>query len=406
MARVREHFPSLAERDDGAPRIYLDNPAGTQVPRQVMARVEGCYRRANANLGGEYPSSRLAGDLVVAAHQKMADFLGASSVREIVFGPNMTTLAFALSRSLGGLLEAGDEILLTRMEHDANVRPWEILAEERGCVVRRLDFDSQRYELDLDSLDDLVSERTRLAAVGLASNVLGTINDVAAIAGKVRAAGGLTFVDAVHFAPHAPIDVGRLGCDLLACSPYKFFGPHLGVLWGREEVLERLRPYKLGASPDELPWRFETGTQSHEAMAGLLGTFEYLEWLGRETGGGGSSAAMRAIRAWEGQLVAPLLAGLGELAGVRVHGITEPSALDRRVPTVSITVQDRRPDELARRLGEQGVFVTHGDGYARSVVERLGSDASGGVLRLGLAHYNTPYEVEAVLGRLREMATF
>ena len=417
VVRVRERFPSLAERDDGRARIYLDNPAGTQVPRQVIDRVSEYYTRWNANLGGDHPPSRRSEEIVAEAHRAMADFLGAASPREIVLGANMTSLTFALSRSLRHLLRAGDEILLTRIEHDANVRPWEILAEEAGLVVKRVDFDAATGELDLSRLGELVTERTRFAAVGLASNLLGTVNDVPAIARAVRAAGGLVFVDAVHYGPHGPIDVAALGCDFLACSAYKFFGPHLGVLWAREELLERLPPYKLRAASDELPGRFETGTQPHELYAGLLGTFEYLEWLGGSTdaagerveGDGGSRratlyAAMSAVRRYERELSAALLDGLGALRRVRVHGITDRGALDRRVPTASISVDGMAPGDVARRLGERGVFVTGGTGYAISVVERLEVAARGGVVRLGCVHYNTRLEIDTTVRLLDEAA--
>jgi cysteine desulfurase family protein (TIGR01976 family) len=424
ITAVRAHFPALATTDDGRPRIYLDNPAGTQVPRQVIDRTTEYFTRWNANLGSEHAASRRSDQIVAAAHQAMADFLGAASPREVVLGANMTSLTFALSRSLAHLLAPGDEILLTRLEHDANVRPWEILAEERGLVVKRIDFDPATGELDLTSLDRLVTERTRFAATSYASNVLGTINDVAAIARAVRAAGGLTFVDAVHYAPHGPIDVDALGCDFLVCSPYKFFGPHLGALWAREELLERLPPYKVRAAADELPGRFETGTQPHELYAGLLGAFDYLEWLGRELGREGEVAsgvarspaagrpatgarpgilaAMNAIRGYEKELAVALLDGLRSVPGVRIHGIVAPFALDRRVPTVSISVEGKSPFDITRRLGERGIFATNGTGYALSVIERLGLADRGGVVRLGCVHYNTRDEIAAAVGRLRE----
>ena len=419
VARVREHFPALAVRDDGRPRIYLDNPAGTQVPRQVIDRTTEYFTRWNANLGSEHAASRRSDEIVALAHQAMADFFGAASPREVVLGANMTSLTFALSRSLAHLLNEGDEILLTRLEHDANVRPWEILAQERGLVVKRLDFDPATGELDLTSLPKLVTDRTRFAAVSYASNVLGTINDVGAISRAVRAAGGLTFVDAVHYGPHGPIDVQAIGCDFLVCSPYKFFGPHLGALWVREDLLERLPPYKVRAASDELPGRFETGTQPHELYAGLLGAFEYLEWLGREMGSDAASsgtgtagaangarativAAMNAIRLYEKELAPALLEGLRSLPGVRIHGITAPDALDRRVPTVSISVEGKSPVDITRRLGERGVFATNGTGYALSVIERLGLADRGGVVRLGCVHYNSRDEIEVAVRALRD----
>jgi cysteine desulfurase family protein (TIGR01976 family) len=413
VSRVREHFPALATRDNGRARIYLDNPAGTQVPRQVIDRTTEYFIRWNANLGGEHAASRRSDEIVAQAHEAMADFLGAPSAREIVLGANMTSLTFALSRSLAHLLHPGDEILLSRIEHDANVRPWELLAAEKNLVVKRIEFDPATGELDYPSLGGLVTERTRFAAVGYASNVLGTVNDVAAVSRAMRAVGGLTFVDAVHYGPHGPIDVQAIGCDFLACSPYKFFGPHLGALWAREELLERLPPYKVRAASDELPGRFETGTQPHELYAGLLGQFEYLEWLGRELGvaatGGEPAArgrrtlvlaAMNAIRAYERELSIALLDGLSALPEVRVHGIVDRAALERRVPTVSISVPGMDPATIARRVGERGVFVSNGTGYAISVIERLGLADRGGVVRLGCVHYNSREEVETAIREL------
>jgi cysteine desulfurase family protein (TIGR01976 family) len=333
----------------------------------------------------------------------MRDLLGAASERELIFGPNMTSLTFDLTRSLAHLLDPGDEILLTRIEHDANVRPWEMLAEECGLVVRRLDFDASSYELCLEQLDELVGERTRIAAINYASNVTGTINDVAAIARRVRAVGGLTFVDAVQYVPHGAVDVQALGCDFMACSAYKFFGPHLGVLWGREQVLEQLPPYKLTPASNELPWRLETGTQCHELQAGLLGTMAYLESLAPdpESRRDRLVAAMQSAAEWEARLARMLLDGLAELP-VAVHGITEAAALDRRVPTIAISGDGLDPAAASRWLGERGVFTTHGDGYAIHVIERLGLADRGGVLRLGLAHYNTEDEIERVLTLLDE----
>jgi len=412
IARVREHFPALAIREGERARIYLDNPAGTQVPKQVIDRTTEYFTRWNANLGGEHAASRRSDEIVAAAHEALADFLGAASSREIVLGANMTSLTFALSRSLAHLLKEGDEILLSRIEHDANVRPWELLAAEKKLVVKRLEFDPATGELDYTRLGSLVTERTRFAAIGFASNVLGTVNDVAAVARVMRAVGGLTFVDAVHYGPHGPIDVKAIGCDFLACSPYKFFGPHLGALWGREELLERLPPYKVRAASDELPGRFETGTQPHELYAGLLGAFEYLEWLGRELGVAPNGApadtgrralvvaAMNAIRIYERELSVALLAGLSALPKVRIHGIVDRAALDRRVPTVSISVPGMDPAAIARRLGDRGVFVSNGTGYAISVIERLGLTDRGGVVRLGCVHYNSRDEIETAIREL------
>jgi cysteine desulfurase family protein (TIGR01976 family) len=412
-ARIREHFPALQPRDGAPPPVFLDNPAGSQVPARVLERMRAALTECRANLGGPFPTSRVATALSLEAHRAMADLLNAPSEREIVFGANMTTLAFMLSRSLAPLLQPGDEVVLTRLEHDANVTPWRLLAQERGLVVKVLDFDPATGRLDLGGLDALLTERTRFAAIGHASNLLGTVNDVATFCRKARAAGAITFVDAVQSVPHVPVDVQALGCDLLACSAYKFFGPHQGVLWGREEVLERLRPYKLRASPTVLPTRFETGTQSLEGQAGTLGALEYLEELGathapehRDPALAGRRqhlrAAMTAIAQYERDLSARLVAGLGALAGVRVHGITAPGECGERLPTVSVSVPGRSPGELAASLGERGVYVWSGHAYALEVVERLGL-APHGVLRFGAVHYNTVEEIDRAVGALADV---
>jgi cysteine desulfurase family protein (TIGR01976 family) len=380
VLRVREQFPALAATSGDRATIHLDNPAGTQVPRQVVDRMTAALVGCNANFGGSFKATREATELSDAAHLAMADLLNAFSAREIIFGANMTTLAFMLSRSLGPQLREGDEILVSRMEHDANVTPWRLMAAERGLTVRVLDFDPATCRYDLGQLDGLLSSRTRFAAMSFASNLTGTVNDVQAFCRRVRAAGAISFVDAVHYAPHGPIDVQALGCDILACSVYKLFGPHQGVLWAREALLEELKPYKLRASSNELPGRFETGTQSLEGQAGTLGAIEYLEWLGRtmaqehlaSAGGSGGRrpvlhAAMAAIADYERGLSARFIGRLGSMAGVRIHGITDRSLLAHRVPTFSISKAGLDPAE------------------------------PGGVLRLGAVHYNTREEIDCAM---------
>jgi cysteine desulfurase family protein (TIGR01976 family) len=413
VKQIRERFPALAVTDSGRPRVYLDNPAGTQVPQQVIDRMLHAIVHCNANLYGNFTTSRQATELSRLAHVAMADFLNAASEREIVFGPNMTTLTFAMTRSLAPLLKRGDEIILTRMEHDGNASPWRIMAEELGLVVRRLDFNRHTYRFDLDQLDALIGERTRFAAINYASNLTGTINDVAEICRRVRAAGGISYVDAVQYAPHGPIDVQRLGADFLVCSAYKFYGPHQGVLWGREEMLERLRPYKLRVSPNALPGRFETGTQSLEGQAGTLGAVEYLTWIGetmgrqhlpRYAGLAGRRrtlhAAMAAIADYERQLSTRLIAGLQRLPGVVIHGITDPALFEWRVPTVSISRPGVDPAALAQALDARGIFVWNGSAYAIDVVEWLGLAEQGGVVRFGPTHYNTVEEIDFTLAAL------
>jgi cysteine desulfurase family protein (TIGR01976 family) len=412
--RVRAEFPALAVTDHNRQRLFFDAPGGTQVPKRVIERIGDYLTRTNANSGGPFVTSRESDAVSEEAHRAMADLLNAPAPEEIVFGPNMTTLTLGMSRSLGRRFKAGDEILLTRMDHDGNVAPWLLLARDLGLAVRWLDFDPETFEYRLDTLPALVTERTRLAAVNYASNALGTINDVAAIAEAVRAVGGLVYVDAVQYVPHAPTDVQALGCDFLVCSAYKFFGPHQGILWGRRALLDEIEAYKVRPASDSLPTKFETGTQAFESHAGTLGAIEYLDWLGRSMGGTHAAmfptmsgrrrnlhAAMAAMVEYEGGLARQLLDGLAEVPGLKVHGITARDRLHRRVPTFSVTVAGRRPADLAARLAVENVFVWDGHFYAQEVVDRLGLGGQGGLLRIGLCHYNTPAEVERLCAVLR-----
>ena len=402
---VRAQFPALSATDDGRARIYFDNPAGTQVPLGVVERMRAAMLESNANLGGAFVTSKRAGALVDEAHAAAAMFYNAASPREIVFGQSMTALTLHISRCHAHDWRAGDEIVLSRMDHDANVAPWLLAAADRGLVVRWLDFDTDSYEFPEDALDGLLGERTRLVAVGYASNCTGTINDVKGLCAKARAAGALTYVDAVQFAPHGVVDVADLGCDFLVSSAYKFFGPHAGILYGREAVLERLFAYQVRPALDGLPKRFELGTGQREAMAGALGAIEYLASLGGEGGDGRArlTSGMARMAAWERSLTGRLIAGLKEMPEVRIRGIASDNALHRRVPTVSITVDGRHPDELAAGLAEDNVFVWSGHNYAIEPIARMGLADQGGVLRIGLAHYNTPAEVDTMLARLRQL---
>ena len=414
---IRQEFPALALGNDGRPAVFFDNPAGTQVPRRVLERMQDTMVSGNANLGGFFSTSRRAGQLVAEAHQAMADFYNASGAEEIVFGQNMTTLTFHMSRCIGRQLKSGDEIILSRMDHDANVAPWLLLAEDRELKVRWLDFNVESYEFEDDALDELLSRRTRLLAVGSASNCTGTINDVKSLAAKARAAGAIVYVDAVQLAPHQAIDVKDLGADIVVSSAYKWFGPHQGVLWGRRDVLEHISPYKVRPAGDGLPERFETGTQSHEGMAGCLGAVEYLAWIGRtfaearhqpSAALNGERQAMEAgfaiLGEWEQRLCRRLIEGLSERKGVRIHGITNSNALHRRVPTVSFTLEGRDPAALAKEFARRDIHVWSGHNYAVEPVGRLGLLEKGGVLRAGLAHYNTLDEVERFLTTLDEIA--
>jgi cysteine desulfurase family protein (TIGR01976 family) len=408
LAAVRAQFPALAMRDGGRRRIYFDNPAGTQVPQSVANAVSRCLLEANANLGGTFQTSHRAGAVVADARTAMADLLNASSSNEIVFGQNMTTLTFHMSRSIGRLFEQGDEIIVTRMDHDANVWPWVILARDLGLEIRYLPFDTSSYEFDFAELDRLLSERTRLVCFGGASNLTGTINDVRAICDRARATGALTYVDAVQSVPHVATDVQALGCDFLVCSSYKFFGPHQGILWGRADLLGQLEPYKLRPAPEDIPGRFETGTQSHEGFAGITAAVDYLAWIGETmAGASGRPAALRAamelVFEYEKSLGAHLLEGLASIDGITVRGITSRDALDRRVPTVSFTHDRVAPDAIAASLAEENIFVWSGHNYAVELAGSLGLLDSGGVVRIGPVHYNSSEEIDELLEALHRI---
>jgi cysteine desulfurase family protein (TIGR01976 family) len=398
LGAVRRQFPALALQLDGAPVVYLDNPAGTQVPRRVIDRVADYWTTMNANHGGTFVTSERTDAMLQQARAAAAAFMNAASPEEIVFGPNMTTLTFSLSRALGRELAAGDEIVVTRLEHDANVSPWLALVPT-GVSVRFADIHPEDCTLDLEDLARTIGPRTRLVAITHASNAVGTIPDLKAVAALARQVGAWVWVDAVHYAPHGPIDVRAIDCDFLVCSAYKFYGPHLGLLYGRRELLERLRPFKVRPAANTGPSRWETGTQNHEGIAGLLGAFEYLAALG-----GGSDidrpallAAVRTIRAHERALVTRLIDGLRSIAGVRVYGIVDEGRFDQRAPTVSFTWAPHRPEDLARWLGRHGIFTWHGDHYAVGLMERLKLVESGGTLRIGIAHYNTASEIDQTL---------
>ena len=405
IARTRAQFPALALTDTSVPRVYFDNPAGTQVPQRVIDRTIETLRDKNANLGGYFPTTLAAGELVDAAHRACADFYGAASPSEIVFGQNMTTLTLHMSRCLGRRLKRGDEIVVSRMEHDANVAPWLLLAEDLGLTVKWMDFDPETYEFPDDALARVLSEKTKIVALGLASNCTGTVNDVAHFAGQARAAGALVYVDAVQYAPHYGIDVRLLGADLLVSSAYKWFGPHQGILWGREALLKETFGYKVRPAGEDLPHKFETGTLSHEGMAGCLGAIEYLEQFGE-----GASRRARIASAWETiaayerTLTLKLIEGLSGFKGLKVRGITSANAMHRRVPTVSFTLDGHHPEALARGFARDNIFVWSGHNYAIEPVARMGLMDKGGVLRVGLAHYNTEAEIGRLLDSLTRIA--
>jgi cysteine desulfurase family protein (TIGR01976 family) len=408
---VRAQFPALEQTVNGQPAVFLDGPAGTQVPQQVIAAMREYLETSNANTYGAFATSRRSDAMLVAAHAAMADVLGCDA-DEIHFGPNMTTLTFALARALGRELAPGDEIVVTTLDHDANVAPWRAL-EEQGVVVRQADIRAEDCTLDLDDLRAKLTARTRVVAVGYASNAVGTINPVAEIVRLAQAAGALAFVDAVHYAPHGSIDVRALGCDFLACSPYKFFGPHTGALYGKREHLLRLRPYKVRAAPEKLPDRWEVGTLAHESLAGVLATVEYLAELGircepltaAATGRRASLlAAYRAIQEHERALAAKMLAGFQAIPGLKIYGIGEKTRLAERVPTFGLRLGQKTPLECARFLGERGIFTWDGNYFALNLTERLGVEESGGLLRIGAVHYNTEEEIDRMLAALAELS--
>ena len=409
---LRREFPALSVQQDGRPLAYFDGPGGTHVPQCVIDAVVGYYNSSNANDGGAFLTSERSDATVRDARAAVADFLGAASPDEIKFGANMTSLTFHISRSIGAMLQPGDEILVTALDHEANVGPWRAMAGDRGLTVRTIGIRPDDVTLDLADFERQLTPRTKLVALGYASNAVGTINPVAEIVQRAHAVGALTYLDAVHFAPHGLIDVQALGTDFLACSTYKFFGPHQGVLYGRAEVLERLPAYKVRPAHD----RVETGTLSFESIAGAGAAIEYLASIGERFGDGpdprpGESvrrarlrAGMSAIRTHEMALFGRLLERLERIRGARVWGITDRARFGARTPTVAVTLDGVPPRAAAEALGRQGITTWDGDFYARTLIERLGLAESGGVLRLGIVHYNTVEEIDRLLEALEEIA--
>jgi len=400
LTAVRERFPAL-----NRPAVFLDNPGGTQIATFSMVRITKYLLENNANHAGAFHTS-IASDLTLAeAHQAMADFLNAAGPEEIVFGANMTTLTLHISRSISRLWQPGDAIAVTRLDHDANVTPWVLAAQDRGCDVLWVDFHPEDGTLDMDSLQAALAHRPRLLAVGYASNSLGTINPLPEIIRMAHAAGAWVYVDAVQYAPHGPIDVQQLGCDFLVCSAYKFFGPHVGILYGRQALLEQLFAYKVRPASDALPGKFETGTQNHEGLAGVLGAIEYLDWLGRTFGAEALPGtyqgrrltlkkAMTAIRTYEFELSRSLLSVFQSVPGLKLYGLADAARVDQRVPTFSFRLKELHPRLLAEKLAELGIHAWDGNYYAIGVTERLGLEQSGGMLRVGAVHYNTLDEVQ------------
>ena len=402
---LRPQFPAFQQTLSGRPVIYLDGPGGTQTPERVIDAMAGYLRAGGSNLGGPFLTSERSEVVMAAGRRAMAAFYNARP-EEIVFGQNMTSLTFSLSRALAQRWQPGDEIVLTRLDHDANISPWLLAAKERGVTVRWLDFHPADTSLALEELPALLNERTQLLAITHASNAVGTIPDVARAVRLAHEVGALVYVDAVHAAPHQLIDVQALACDFLVSSAYKYFGPHTGILYGRYRLLEELPAFKVRPSPPEPPEKWETGTQSFESIAGVAAAIDYLASLGP---GEGSlrerlARAMASVKAYEMGLSARFLQGAAAIPGLRVYGITDVERLDERTPTFAVSLEGYSAGEVAAALGRQGIFVWSGHYYAVAVMERLGLLEQGGLVRIGFVHYNTPAEVDAVLTALRNLA--
>ena len=405
---LRAQFPSLSLTLDGHPAVFFDNPGGTQVPNRVIEAVADYYRSSNANVGGAFATSRRTDAVVAGARAAVADLLNAPGPETIVFGPSMTALTFHLARSLAETIKPGDEVVVTTLDHDANVAPWLDL-EASGAVIRVIDIHPEDGTLDMEGLQAALSPQTRLVAVTAASNAVGTVPDVARIIQMAHEVGALVFVDAVQFAPHAPVDVQALDCDFLACSAYKFFGPHMGVLYGKAEHLTRLTPHKVRPSKDAIPYRWESGTLNHEGLAGVTAAVDYLAGVGERFGPLAPDrrlqlkAAMSAIREYEQTLSRRLLEGLKAIGDITIYGLTDSARLDERLPTVAFTWPRLAPRETAEYLAARGFCVWSGNYYALGLMERLGLEGYGGAVRVGLAHYNAVAEIDRMVAALQDV---
>jgi cysteine desulfurase family protein (TIGR01976 family) len=412
LSTIRAQFPALCK-----PVVFLDNPGGTQIVQTAIDRMNAYLVEHNANHGGAFRTSRESDAVLDEARAALADFFNAARPEEIVFGNNMTSLTFTLSRAIARTWDTGDEIVVTRLDHDANITPWVMAAQDRGCTVRWVDFHPEDGTLDLGAFSKALEGRPKLVAVGYASNALGTINPVAKIIQMAHEAGAWVYVDAVQYAPHGPIDVQALDCDFLVASSYKFFGPHAGVLYGKYVLLDELTAYKVRPAPTDPPGKFETGTQNHEGIAGVLGAIEYLEWVGETFVGDFTEQyagryrgrclhlkqAMATIRAYEYELSRALLDVLEETPGVTIYGIKDTKRLEERVPTAAFTLKGITPRQVAEELDEANIYVWDGNYYALAVTERLGLEESGGMVRVGPVHYNMVEEIRRfgeALGRI------
>ena len=407
---IRALFPALSQSDNGQARIYLDNPAGTQVPFSVAKAVSDYMITNASNLGGHFAPSVRTGEITVKAYEDAAVFLGARSAKEIVIAQSMTMLTFHLSRSICRDFQPGDEIVVSRVEHEGNIGPWLEIAKDKNLTIRWVDFDRESWLIEPELLTDVLSDRTRLVCLNYASNMTGSVNDIAELTAIAKDAGAQVFVDAVQLAPHHLVDVQALGCDYLVCSSYKFFGPHLGILWGKEDVLAALHPYKGRCVSDELPDRFETGTLQFELLAGLSATIGYFEDLGRRESASDSrrdliAAAYKMSRNYEEPLTNMLIDGIKQINGITIYGITNPNRVHERVPTISLRHNRFKPTEIAKSLADAGIFVWHGHNYAYEPTRFLKIPEDEGVVRIGLAHYNTGDEVARVVRAIDEIAS-
>lgn len=422
LIQVRSQFPSLSQTVNGHPAAFLDGPGGTQVPQRVIDAISAYLSHDNANTGGAYSTSRHTDAMIARARGAMADFLHCGA-DEIVFGLNMTSLTFAISRAIGRELKRGDEIVVTRLDHDANVSPWIAMAEDRGVTVRWAEIHDEDCTLDMADLAAKINNHTKLVAVGYASNAVGTINPVQAIVQMAHKVGAFAYIDAVHYAPHGLIDVAALDCDFLACSTYKFFGPHMGVLYGKRQHLQRFRPYKVRPNTNAIPNCWEWGTLNHECIAGIEACVEYIADLGRgvelrstdsrgrlspqvavTTRRAAIETAYAAFREHERFLIEKMMAGLKSIPGQKIYGITDPARFNERCATFAVRIEGHTPLELATKLGELGFFTWDGNYYALNLTEHLDVEKSGGFLRVGLVHYNTLEEVDRLLASLGQIA--
>lgn len=413
---LRKQFPSLKLQVKDRPAIFFDGPGGTQTPQRVIDAMSQYLGQDNSNLGGAFLTSQRTGQVVAKARQAMADFFHAPRPEEIVFGQNMTSLTFAMSRAISRTWNPGDEIVVTWLDHDANITPWVLAAQDRGVQVRWLDFQLGDCLLNLEQLSELLNEKTRLVAVTYASNAVGSIVDVAQVAELAHQVGALVYVDAVHYTPHNPVDVQAIDCDFLVASAYKFFGPHTGILYGKYELLDSLEAYKVRPAPDGPPGKWETGTQSFESLAGVAAAIDYLESIGQEYGfemGGDADRydgrrlllkrAMNAVKAYEESLSLHFLQQAVDVPGLRVHGLTDIERLSERAPTFAVSLAGHKPRDVAEYLGQQGIFVWDGHYYAVAVMDKLGKLDSGGLVRIGFAHYNTVDEIQRLISALKNL---